>query len=233
MEWQQIFQDAWQTTLVFFVLLFFTRLLGKTQIGQLSYNEYVSGITIGSIAGNIVASESDRFFSHFFDLILFVALVYGVTHVTLISRPLRKLIEGTPTLVIKDGHILRENMRSMRYDLDELNAQLRENGVVDISEVHYAMIENNGTMTVVKKAAFQPVTRADLAIGASEVLHPVELIMDGEIIVENLSLQHSREWLRQQLQAQGFEDSAAVMYGVVDSKGNFFACRKQSQPDRQ
>ena len=56
MEWQQIFQDAWQTTLVFFVLLFFTRLLGKTQIGQLSYNEYVSGITIGSIAGNIVAS---------------------------------------------------------------------------------------------------------------------------------------------------------------------------------
>lgn len=226
MEWQDFLRDTWQTTLVFFALLLFTRLLGKTQIGQLTYYEYVSGITIGSIAGNIVASEPDRFLNHFYDLTLFVALVYGIAHVTLLSRPLRKFIEGTPTLVIKDGHILRENMRSMRYDLDELNAQLRENGVVDISEVHYAMIENNGTMTVVKKAAYQPITRSDLAITATEALHPVELVMDGEIIEENLSPQHSREWLLQQLQAQGYEDAAAVMYAVLDSKGKLFACRK-------
>ncbi|KYZ76605.1 hypothetical protein AXX12_09250 [Anaerosporomusa subterranea] len=226
MDWQQILQDTWQTTLIFFALLLFTRILGKTQVGQLTFYEYVSGITIGSIAGNIVASEPDKFVSHFYDLVLFVALAYGIAHITLISRPMRKLIEGSPTLVIKDGRILRESMRAMRYDLDELNAQLRENGIVDLNEVHYAMIENNGTMTVVKKAAYQPVTRSDLAIMATEGIYPVELVMDGEIVEENLSEQHSREWLSQQLQAQGYADLTAVMYAVVDSKGNFFVCPK-------
>ena len=226
MDWQQVVQDTWQTILVFFALLLFTRVLGKTQVGQLTFYEYVSGITIGSIAGNIVAAEPDKFFSHFYDLSLFVVLAYGIAHVTLISRPLRKLIEGTPTLVVKDGHILRESMRAMRYDLDELNAQLRENGIVDLNEVHYAMIENNGTMTVVKKAAYQPVTRSDLAIKAAEAKYPVELVMDGEIIEENLSEQHSRQWLLQQLQTKGYGDVASVMYAVVDSKGSFFVCPK-------
>jgi uncharacterized membrane protein YcaP (DUF421 family) len=226
MDWQQIAQDTWQTTLVFFALLLFTRLLGKTQVGQLTFYEYVSGITIGSIAGNIVAAEPEKFVSHFYDLSLFVALAYGIAHITLISRPLRKLIEGSPTLVIKDGQIMRENMRSMRYDLDELNAQLRENGIVDLNEVHYAMLENNGTMTVVKKAAYQPVTRSDLAIKATEAMFPVELVMDGKIVEEHLSEQYSREWLAQQLQAQGYADVASVMYAVVDSKGKFFVSRK-------
>ena len=78
MDWQEFVQNTWQTVLVFFALLLFTRILGKTQIGQLTFYEYVSGITIGSTAGNIVASEPDKFVSHFYDLVLFVVLAYGI-----------------------------------------------------------------------------------------------------------------------------------------------------------
>lgn len=226
MDWQLLFQETWQTTLVFFALLIFTRFLGKTQIGQLTFNEYVSGITIGSIAGNMLGAEQDKFFYHFYDLTLFVILAYCIAYVTLKSRPLRKLIEGQPILLVKDGQIMRENMRSMCYDLDELNAQLREKDVTDISEVHYAMLENNGTLSVVKKAAHQPVTRSDLAIRASETKRPVELVMDGEAVEENLTGEYSREWLDKKLQEHGYTDITTVMYAIVDSNGKFFACKK-------
>lgn len=227
MSWQQMFQDAWQTILVFFSLLVCARLLGKTQVGQLTFYEYVSGITIGSVAGNALASDFNKVWNHLFDLFLFVSLAYAISHITLISRPLRKLIEGKPTVVIQNGEILRENMREMRYDLDELNAQLREKGILDISEVQYAILENNGSMSVVQKPEFQPVTRGDLKLHhVTAAQYPVELIMDGEIVEENFTDQYTREWLMKQLRSRGFRDPEKVMYAVVDSKGNFFACSK-------
>ena len=231
MDWQLLLQETGRTIVVFVALLIFTRFLGKTQVGQLTFYEYISGITIGSIAGNMLAAEQEQFYYHFYDLALFVLLAYGIAHITLKSRPLRKLIEGSPVLVIKDGEILRENMRSMRYDLDELNAQLRENGVIDIKEVHYAILENNGTMTVVKKSAYQPVTRADLAINASEPKYPVELVMDGEIVEENLTGNYTREWLDQKLREKGYTDITTVMYAIVDSNGKFFVCRKTEEQE--
>lgn len=226
MDWQQIMQDTWQTVVVFFSLLALTRILGKTQVGQLTFYEYVIGITIGSIAANVMASEPDKVWSHFYDMVLFVALAYAISFVTLLNRPMRKLIEGTPSVVVENGQILRENMRQMRYDLDELNSQLREKGILDIAEIQYAIVENNGTLSVIKKAAFQPVTRADLQVGGQDARYPIELIMDGEVIEENLTPNYSRPWLMQQLQSQGYPEPAQVMYAVVDSQGNFFASPK-------
>ena len=72
MSWQDILNDTWQTSLVFFSLLLFTRLLGKTQVGQLTFYEYVNGITLGSIGATIVASDQEKIWNHFYDLILFV-----------------------------------------------------------------------------------------------------------------------------------------------------------------
>jgi len=226
MDWQQMLQDSWQTTLVFFALLLFTRILGKTQVGQLTFYEYVIGITIGSIAANIMADDPEKVWSHFYDMTLFVILAYLISLITLMSRPLRKIIEGTPTVVIENGQILRDSMRGMRYDLDELNAQLREKGILDLSEVQYAVIENNGTMSVIKKGASQPVIRSDLQVKAEDARYPVELVMDGEVIEESLTERYSREWLTQQLQTQGYTDLASVMYAVVDSKGKFFVSSK-------
>lgn len=227
MDWQQVVQNTWETTLVFFVTLVYTRILGKTQVGQLTFYEYASGITIGSIAGNIVAAEPDKFWNHFYDLTLFVLLAYIISQVTLISRPLRKLIEGTPTIVIKDGEIQRDSMREMRYDLDELSAQLREKGILDIQEVQYAVIENNGAMSVIKKPAYQSVTLQDLQIEHQpEIQYPIELIMDGEVIQENLDEQHTQEWLLQQIHEQGYANPSEVMYAVIDSKGHLYVCCK-------
>ena len=104
MELQEFIRDTWQTALVFISLLIFTRFLGKTQVGQLTFYEYVSGITIGSLAANIASAEANKVWNNFYDLVLFVILTYAISQITIRSRPLRKLIEGSPTIVIERPH---------------------------------------------------------------------------------------------------------------------------------
>lgn len=227
MEWQEFIRDTWQTSLVFVSLLIFTRVLGKTQVGQLTFYEYISGITIGSLAANIAAAEADKVWNHYYDLILFVALTYAVSFVTVKNRPLRKLIDGSPTIVIENGRIIEDNMHVLRYDLDELHSQLREQGVLDPVEVQYAILETTGKLSVIKKTDYQPVTKSDLNIHVPDPVFPVELIMDGVIIERNLRKQNrSKAWLEEQLADKNISDISEVTYAGIDSKGQLFVNRK-------
>lgn len=227
MEFKDLVRDTWQTTLVFVGLLVLTRILGKTQVGQLTFYEYVSGITIGSLAANIAAADPDKVWSHYYDLIVFVALTYLISLVTIKSRPLRKLIDGSPTIVIENGLILQENMRKLRYDLDELHGHLRQQGVLDPTEVQYAILETTGDLSVIKKTDYQPLTKSDFNLHMPDPAFPVELIMDGVIIERNLHRQnYSREWLNEQLAAQGIFDISEVTYAGLDSKGQLFINNK-------
>jgi uncharacterized membrane protein YcaP (DUF421 family) len=232
MSWNDFLRDTWQTTLVFITLLVFTRLLDKTQVGQLTFYEYVSGITIGSLAGTIASSDPDKVWSSYYDLILFVLLTYIVSICALKSRPFRTLIEGSPSILIENGRIIKENMKSLRFDLDELNALLRSKDVVDISEVQYAILETTGEMSIIKKSGFQPLTKSDMNIHLPDPMLPVELIMDGEIIEENLKKQNlTHTWLEEQLSARNIKSASHVMYGVMDSKGQLFISAKGSHQD--
>lgn len=232
MDFDTMLRDTWQTALIFVSLLVFTRFLDKTQIGQLTFYEYISGITMGSIAGSIASSDADKFWSHFFDLFLFFLLTYLLSFFSIKSRPLRKLFEGSPTVVIQNGSIMKKNMKMMRYDLDELNSQLREKGVLDISEVQYATLEPTGQLSVIMKPDFQPLTKSDMNIHLPNPSFPVELIMDGQIIEENLAKEHlSHTWLITQLTERNIESPAHIMYAVLDSKGQLFISAKGSKQE--
>ncbi|MEN6567353.1 MAG: DUF421 domain-containing protein [Veillonellales bacterium] len=234
MDWQEIFRDTWQTAMVFFSLLIFTRILGKTQVGQLTFYEYISGITIGSIAGSILSTDPEKLWSHYYDLVLFIVLTYSLSFITIKSRPLRKIIEGSPTVVIKSGHIIAENMRGMRFDLDELSGKLREKGIFDVSEVQYAIVETTGELSVIKKSDYQPLTKTDFNIHLADPALPVEIIMDGQIIEENLARQnHSRAWLEQQLAARNIAHPSQVTYAVIDSKGQLFISSQRSPSEER
>lgn len=223
MELSDIIRDTWQTSLIFVSLLVFTRILGKMQVGQLTLYEYISGITIGSIAANIVASEPEKVWNHYYDLVLFIALTFLLSVITLKSRPMRKIIEGSPEVVIKNGLIVDKNMQGMRYDLDELTAQLRQKGVFDIKEIQYAILETSGDLSIIKKADYQALTKADAGIQTTNPSFPIELIMDGQIIESNLQKQNiSKTRLDEMLAGQGINDSSQVEYAVIDSSGKFF-----------
>lgn len=230
MEMNDLLRDIWQSILIFISLLIFARILDKTQLGQLTFHEYISGITMGSIAGSMASAEPDKFWSHYLDLFIFFILTYLLSIITIKNRPLRKLIEGSPSMIIENGRILKKNMRSIRYDLDELNSQLREKGIMDISEVQYAAIEPTGQLSVILKPEFQPLTKGDMSIQSPNPVFPIELIMDGQIIEENLTKQNlTHAWLTKQLTKENIQSAAQVMYAVIDSKGQLFISSKGSR----
>lgn len=232
MEFNDFVRDTWQTILIFVSLLVFTRILDKTQIGQLTFYEYISGITMGSIAGSMASSDPDKFWSHFYDLSLFAALTYLLSLLTIKNRPLRKLIEGSPSIIIENGRIMKQNMKALRYDLDELNSQLREKGIFDMGEVQYASIEPTGQLSVILKPDFQPLTKGDMNIHLPNSTFPVELIMDGEVIEENLDKRNlTHTWLEKQLTERNIKSPSNVMYAVIDSKGQLFTSTKGSKQE--
>lgn len=234
MDLSEFLRNTWQTILVFIALFTFTRFLGKTQIGQLTFYEYISGITIGSIAGNIVAAEPDKYVSHFYDLILFVTLTYLLSFLTIKSRKARNIIEGTCTILIENGKILKDNMLQTRLDLDELNAQLRQQGILDISDVQFAILETSGTISIIKKSQQQGLTKEDIGIKSSDQFYPIELISDGEVLNENLHAHNiSEEWLYAELSLQGIEKIEDVLYSVLDSKGKLFISKQPTCDSQQ
>lgn len=167
--------------------------------------------------------DADKVWNHYYDLILFVALTYSVSLVTIKSRPLRKLIDGSPTIVIENGRIIAENMHGLRYDLDELNGHLRQQGILDPAEVQYAILETTGDLSVIKKADYQPLTKSDFNIHLADPSFPVELIMDGVVIERNLRRQNrSQDWLEKQLAERNISDISQVTYAGIDSKGKLF-----------
>lgn len=212
-----------QTALAFFGILIFTRLIGKQQISQLTYYDYINGITIGSIAATIATDERSKMWAHFFDLTVFTALAIGISFVVILNRPIRKLLDGTPTLVVHNGKILEDNMRRMRYNLDDLLMQLREKNMFNMQDVEYAILETNGELSVVPKSQKRPLTPQDLNIPSQYEGLESALIIDGEIIHKNLRQYNLDEnWLKNELQKQGITDIKKVSYTALDSSGKIY-----------
>ncbi|WP_406677573.1 DUF421 domain-containing protein [Moorella sp. ACPs] len=226
MEYLEVFL---QTILAFAAILIYTRILGKQQIGQLTFFEYINGITFGSIAAVLATDiEPRRTGMHFLGLTLFAFLTWAAGYAVLVSRPARKLISGEPTVVVHNGKILEGNMKKMRYNFDELAMQLRQKNVFDIADVEYAILEPDGDLSVLLKSQKRPLTPADLQLPTQYEGIPTELIMDGEILFQNLKQNKLDEkWLIQQLQAQGVQDISQVDYAVLRSDGSLYVNLKE------
>jgi uncharacterized membrane protein YcaP (DUF421 family) len=162
--------------IAFFSLLIFARLLGKKQISQLTLFDYILGITVGSMAASITTDLNSCAWPHWVGLLTWVAAGLAIDFLTTKSRYASKLIEGEPTIIIMNGKILENNMRKLRYNATNLMQQLRSKDIFDMSEVHYAILEANGELTVLKKPELQPLTPKDMNITVPNTGIGIELI---------------------------------------------------------
>lgn len=215
---------AMQTVLAFAALLIFARLLGKQQVGQLTFFEYIAGITIGSIGGTLATDIApDTTVKHFIALALFCALTALAQYISVISRPARKLLDGEPTIVMHNGKIMEKNIKTMRYNLDELLQQLRQKNVFDLEQVEFAILEPDGQLSVQLKSQYQPLTADELQIDTSYEGLSSELIMDGEIVHQNLIQNNLDEkWLREQLAAHGITNLKQVALASLTTGGRLY-----------
>ncbi|MBC7342631.1 MAG: DUF421 domain-containing protein [Clostridia bacterium] len=213
-----------QTVLAFGAIMIYTRILGKQQIGQLTFFEYINGITFGSIAA-VLATDIDpeRTALHFLGLTIFAALTFGMGYLAMVSRPARKLFSGEPTIVVHNGKILEDNMRKMRYNIDELLMQLRDKQIFNLEDIEYAVLEPNGNLSVLPKSQKRPVTPNDLGIPTGYEGIASELVVDGKIIYQNLEQNHlDQNWLLGELQKHGVTDIRQVALATLSTDGTVY-----------
>ena len=203
----------------FFTLLIFTRILGKQQVSQLTFFDYVVGITIGSTASSLTTDLTSRAWPHWVGLITWVVLCFILQLITLKSKTAEKFLDGEPTIVITDGKILEESMKKFRYTIGDLLAQLRDKDIFDLADVAYAVLEKDGKLSILKKPECEPVTPKDLNIKTSAASIDVEIIYDGSIVQENLvTINRNERWIMNNLKKRGINDASEVFLAIYNAK---------------
>ncbi|HHX50281.1 MAG TPA: DUF421 domain-containing protein [Clostridia bacterium] len=224
-----------QTTLAFLAVFLYARILGKQQVGQLTVFEYITGITFGSIAAALALETGPKeTWYNFLGLTLFFLLTYLMGHVTLISRPVRKLVSGEPTIVIHNGKMLEGNMKKMQYNMDELTMQLREKGYFDLTQGEYAILETNGALSVLPKSQHRPLMPRDLGLETRYEGVVAEIIVDGQVVYQNLVQNNLDEkWLLEELMRRGIQDLREVSFAGLTSDGNLYVDKVQDELGQQ
>ena len=195
-------------------LFIVTKIMGHKQVAQLDFFDYVSGITIGSIGAEL-ATELEEPYKP-----LIALAIYGLSSLILnyLAHKLprtRKYINGTPTILMNEGKILRKNFKKAKLDLSEFMLLCREEGYFDLEEIQLAVFEHNGRLSVLPKAENRPITPEDMKIKAKTTHIGVEVIMDGRVLVDNLSRAGKNEtWLSKQIKAGGYTDESKIFLGI-------------------
>lgn len=209
--------------IAFFTLLIFTRLLGKQQMSQLTFFDYVLGITVGSIAASLTTDLTSKAWPHWVGLTTWIIAVLAVQWVTLKWRYAAKYVDGEPTVVIMNGKIMEDAMKKIRYRVSDLTEQLRDKGVFDISQVEFAVLEVSGKLTVLKKAQHQPLTPKDMNMKTKYKGISTEIIYNGVVVENNLKqVKKDRKWLETELKNQGIKDISEVFYAEMETSGKLY-----------
>jgi len=223
-------QAVLYSVMVFVLLLLFTRLIGKKFLAQMTFFDFVTGITIGTITGAFVTVEV-RGFHVLISPLTLTLLVVMTGFLTLKSVPARKLLEGEPLVMVQNGKIYEKNMQKVRYNVDDLMMQLREKGVFDLSEVEFAILETHGQLSVLKKTQDLPVTPKDLGLETQYKGAASEIIRDGRIVEQNLKQNNlTHEWLYNQLAARSIGRIEDVFYATLATDGTLFVDLNRDDP---
>lgn len=214
----------------FFSILIFVRILGKQQISQLTYFDYVLGITIGSIAATLTTDLSSRAWPHWIGLLSWAALGYLIEGITLKWRYAGKYLEGEPTIVIMNGKIMESALKKLKYRVSDILALLRNKDIFDVSKIDFAIIEPNGQISVLLKPEYLPVVNKDMNIQVPPTGISSELIYDGIVIEENLrQLDKDIPWLMDQLRKQGIKDVSEVFLATLNPAGDLYVDKYDDQ----
>lgn len=221
-------------TFYFYVLLLAVmRIMGKREIGTLSPWDLVLTIMLAELAALPIENTRIGLLQGAVPILTLLATQVVVSWLSLKSTTVRNVIAGTPSIVIKDGRIVESELRRLRYGIDDLMEQLRQKDVPNIHDVEVAILETNGSLSVIPKSQKRPVCPADLGISTSYEGLPIPLINDGRIDYRALTAAKlDLTWLKQELERRGIHDPKEVLYACLDSQGNLFV-QEREKPGAQ
>ena len=197
-------------------LFLIAKVLGHKQMSQLDFFDYITGITIGSIAAEL-ATELEQPLKPLIAMVVYGLITYGLTTLTSKLPKLRKYINGAPTIIMNGGKIYRKNMKKSKLDLSEFLVMCRQEGYFNLNDIQTAIFEYNGRLTVLPKATKRPANPNDLNLVPPPETINTEVIMDGRILDGNLkNLGLDKTWLKKELTLQGYKSAKEIFLGICD-----------------
>ena len=207
------------SSLSYVTLFVISKLLGKKQIAELDFIDYVTGISIGSIAAEM-ATETDKPFYHYL-IAMGIFFLFDII-VTLVGRKsncMKRFLRGVPLVLIDKGEVDFNALKKSKIDFYDLLGLARDKGYFDLSEIEYAIFETNGDLSILATDQARQVKKEDFpSVPSQEVELTTYVIVDGQISGYALKeINKDKKWLKQKLQEQDAELSK-ILYAVYDDK---------------
>ncbi len=205
------------TSLLSAVSLFLiAKIMGHKQMAQLDFFDYINGITIGSIAAEL-ATELEKPLKPLVAMIIYGIVALGLTIIAHKFPKTRKYVNGTPTIVMNGGKLLRENMKKAKIELSEFMVMCRQEGYFNIEDIETAVFEYNGRLTILPKSIKRPLTPEDMQMKPRQEKISTEVIMDGRILHENIKrLGLDLTWIDKKLKEQKYKGAEEIYLGLCD-----------------
>jgi uncharacterized membrane protein YcaP (DUF421 family) len=222
-NWLDILDIIKTNLLMFIVLFIITKALGKKQISQLTFFNYVTGITIGSIAANGVNVRNDAIYDNYISLACFAVLTFIISFLSFKSVSLKNIFEGEPTIIIKKAKY-KKALQSLNLTIADVLMLLRNKNVFNIKDAYYAILEPNGKISLLKDVSTQEATKRDLNIEVSNKPYlPTIIIIDDNLLRNNLEeLDIQEKWVLDEIKKQGFKDYHEILYTQIQEDGSLY-----------
>ncbi|WP_411503999.1 DUF421 domain-containing protein [Brevibacillus centrosporus] len=227
-----------RTLFSYFFLLLMLRVMGKRELGKLSVFDVVISIMLAEMAVLAIEEIEKPAILFYIPMLLIGLLEFLMAYISLKSKKVRDVVDGSADLIIENGEIREAAMKRNRLNMDDLMVHLRQKNVKNIADVEFALLEPTGQMSVFLKERKDPVTREDLGLFEREPVGPVSykglpipLILDGRIRKEALNKIGQNElWLKREIRKYGIRDIRDVSFCSIDEHGIIYLDKKDKPP---
>jgi uncharacterized membrane protein YcaP (DUF421 family) len=204
--------------------------MGKKQLSQLTFFDYVVGISIGSISAGLAVDPSINYSEGITGLIIYALFPIILSLISLKSYKARKLLDGKPTILINNGKIIEENLKKSQLTVNDVLEECRLKNVFDLADVEFAILETSGKVSVELKSANQPLTPKDMNLQTAYKGLCLIVIIDGKILDDHLQMMgKDRIWIQEMLEKQNIFDFKEVLLGYIDSNKQL-VIQKKNEP---
>ena len=224
---------CFRTILVLIILFFITKMMGKKQISELNFFDYIVGITIGSIAADISLDIEKNMIAGIAALFIYGFISYIISFVSIKSILARRFFIGVPTVLVEKGKIIESGVKKSKIDVNDLLMEARENGYFNLDEIDYALMEVNGNISFLPKEKEKPVTKKDMKIKCSNKGLTVNAIIDSKYMVNNMkAINKDKEWLDHELKVNGYDNYDNILLATIDNNYKVTIYEKNVKPDK-
>lgn len=219
-----------RTIIIYVLLLAVIRLMGKRQIGELEVSELVTTLLLSELASQPISDSNIPLVNAVVPILVLMTAEVILSYILTKSKTAKKLLNGTPSILVNKGILDQKELNKSRISVEELMGELRLKDISDLSAVNYAILEQNGQISVIPKTGEKNASIADLKLQVPEKGIAHALIVDGEISDYNLKiLGKNREYISKLMKKNNISDIKDIFLLTIDDMETINIIRKDKK----